>query len=186
MLRSVGWLNTNASGPSTGSIFKGQENLGPIGSHETSVLNQSMLRNIPENNRIQANRSESLRFPITIFGLAFQSSTALLDQCRCLFVFHNSICLYKHWLNLKLQPVITKSGNTLFTALVTAALKSTFIIAGDKKRHRFFSRTNKQRYLFNRYPVNVQTEPDMCSSHAICFREPCLSYKTERTVSDNF
>jgi hypothetical protein len=36
--------------------------MGPIGSPETSVLNQTTLRNIPEKDGIQANRSESLRF----------------------------------------------------------------------------------------------------------------------------
>jgi hypothetical protein len=35
--------------------------IGPIGCPETSVLNQSTLRNNAEDGRIQANRRESLR-----------------------------------------------------------------------------------------------------------------------------
>jgi hypothetical protein len=46
MLHSIGWLSTNILGLPTGPIFKGQ--IGPIGSPETSVCNQPMLHNIPE------------------------------------------------------------------------------------------------------------------------------------------
>ena len=35
--------------------------MGPIGSPEMSVINQPTLCNIPEDDRIQANRSENLR-----------------------------------------------------------------------------------------------------------------------------
>jgi hypothetical protein len=46
-LRSVDWLNTDVSGQPIGPIFKGQV---------------SSQYNIPENGRIEVNRSESLRF----------------------------------------------------------------------------------------------------------------------------
>jgi hypothetical protein len=65
MLRNVGWLRIDVSRLSIGSIFEDRVHLTPedetTGSPETSVLNQPTLRNIPEDGRIQVNRSESLR-----------------------------------------------------------------------------------------------------------------------------
>jgi hypothetical protein len=82
MSRSVGWFDTDVSGLCMGPIFKGQAaqeavqaspwtvsssltdwplKMGPIWSPETSVPNQPTLRNIPEDGRIQVNRSGSLR-----------------------------------------------------------------------------------------------------------------------------
>ena len=58
------------------------------------------------------------------------------------------ICLYRHWLQWKLQPVTAESANSLFIALVTAALESTFVLLGDDKGHQFFSRVNKNYTLF--------------------------------------
>jgi hypothetical protein len=83
MIRDTGWLNTDISGLPIGQIFKGSVSwplkVEQIRSPETSVLNQPTLRNIPEDNRIQVNRKESLRFPIMLFSLEFQPSTALLS-----------------------------------------------------------------------------------------------------------
>lgn len=86
--------------------------------------------------------------PLMLFSLYFQPSTAFLVLCRCLFIFHTSICLHSHWLKWQLQPVIkARLSTTLFTALVTAASELKFIIVGDNKEHKFFSRVNKKWHI---------------------------------------
>ena len=39
--------------------------------------------------------------------------------------------------------------------------------------------------LFRFNPVKVQTQPDVFSSHAVCFRDTRVSYTAERISSDS-
>jgi hypothetical protein len=52
LLRSVGWIRIDVLCQPIGPIFKGQ--VSKIGCPETSVLNQPMLRNNPEDGRIRS------------------------------------------------------------------------------------------------------------------------------------
>jgi hypothetical protein len=68
MQRGLFWYWTRADAFKSCCV-KGQAlpwslKMGPLRSPETSVLNQPTLRNVPEDEIIQVNRSESLRFPI--------------------------------------------------------------------------------------------------------------------------
>ena len=73
LLRGVNWFKTDVSGLRICTIFKGQAveeevfftalplKKGPIGSPETSVLNNITPRYNPEDGRIRLNRGGSLR-----------------------------------------------------------------------------------------------------------------------------
>jgi hypothetical protein len=95
------------------------------------------------------------------------------------------ICLHRHWLQWKLQPVTAESANSLFIALVTAALESTFVLLGDDKGHEFFSRVNRNYTLFF-LSCKRANRTDVCSSHAMCSRDIRQSCTTEQTASDSF
>jgi hypothetical protein len=84
MLRSIGWLSTDVSGRPIGPIFKGNLDnwllkMGQIGSPEMLVLNQTTLRNIPEDYRIRVIRSKSPRSAGCVVVLCNHS---LVGWCR--------------------------------------------------------------------------------------------------------
>jgi hypothetical protein len=43
---------------------------------------------------------------------------------------------------------------------------------------------NNMLFLF--YPVKVQTEPDLCNTHAVFFRNLRIGYTTGRIEADSF
>jgi hypothetical protein len=84
-LRSVGWLSTDVSGLSVDSIFKGQMSKRAVDpwSHETSVLKQSTLRDISEDDIIED--------PGSLATLSSESNKSAVCACNCLCVAFNGI-----------------------------------------------------------------------------------------------
>ena len=107
----------------------------------------------------------------TSFFLSFFLS---LDCTIRLILFS---CLHRHRLKWKLQPVVTESGTD------DRCFKIDLHNVDDQEEYQMFSTVNKQ-FLF--YLVKVQTEPDVCTLNAVCFRDLRINYKTERIASDNF
>jgi hypothetical protein len=81
------------------------------------------------------------------------------------------ICAHTRWLKLKLQPVKRGSEVNLFIVLTTAASNSNFVIFDVQEIHQSFGGVKKKWNVIFLYLVKVQTEMDICSFHAMCFRE---------------
>lgn len=99
-------------------------------------------------------------------------SVSLYSTIRLIFC----ICLHRHCLKWKFQPVMRENGKT-FLPHWWPLLKNVPFCVTRTKTHSSSELTNND-LLLTFYPVKAREEPYICTFHAMCFRSLRISYTT--------